>query len=218
MLHELIKVWFTWVENWGYFGVFVLMALESSIVPVPSEIVMPPAAYWAAQGRMSFAGVVLAGTLGSYFGSVVSYWLAQWVGEPFLKRYGRYVLLPPDKLILAENFVKDNGVFGIFLARLLPVLRHLVSIPAGIFKMNFRKFSLVTIAGAGAWCWILSEFGMRVLGDRPELLQSPEEMAHVIKAKLIWIVGGVVVLGVLYFFGVHRPMLKKKQNEPSKAI
>src|SRR3954468_4182764 len=97
MLHELIKVWFGWVEAWGYAGVFLLMALESSIVPVPSEIIMPPAAFWAAQGRMSFVGVILAGTFGSLFGSLVSYFVAQWAGRPLLRRYGKYVLMPEAK-------------------------------------------------------------------------------------------------------------------------
>src|SRR5689334_2694981 len=151
MFHELLRTWFQWVEMWGYWGVFVLMAMESSIIPVPSEVVMPPAAYWAAQGRMSFAGVVLAGTLGSYVGSVISYWGARWLGVPFLKRYGKYFLLSPDKLDMAGRWVNQYGTAGIFVARLLPVVRHLISMPAGVFKMPFGRFSLVTILGAGIW-------------------------------------------------------------------
>src|SRR3954451_13678007 len=104
MFHEMLKIWFQWVEQWGYTGVFVLMAMESSIIPVPSEIVMPPAAFWAAQGRMSFAGVVIAGTAGSYFGSILSYWISGWVGQPLLHKYGKYFLLPPEKLTLAEKW------------------------------------------------------------------------------------------------------------------
>src|SRR4029079_15288709 len=97
MLHELLRTWFHWVDQWGYLGVFILMAMESSIIPVPSEVVMPPAAFWAAQGRMSMAGVVLAGTLGSYFGSVVSYLVSKWVGQPILRKYGKYFFLPVEK-------------------------------------------------------------------------------------------------------------------------
>src|ERR1700751_433389 len=93
MFHELLRTWFQWVELWGYAGIFILMAMESSVIPVPSEIVMPPAAFWAAQGRMSFAGVILAGTLGGYVGSTLNYWICRWIGLPVLQKYGRYVLV-----------------------------------------------------------------------------------------------------------------------------
>src|SRR6478736_810473 len=105
MLHTWITTWFGWVEHWGYLGVFVLMAMESSIIPVPSEIVMPPAAFWAAQGKMSLTGVIVAGTAGSYFGSIASYLVCAWIGRPLLMRYGRYVLLSPAKLAMAEAWV-----------------------------------------------------------------------------------------------------------------
>ena len=97
-MHSLIQAWFQFVHDWNYLGVFLLMAAESSILPVPSEVVMPPAAYWAAQGRMDFWGVVLAGTLGSWFGSAVSYWLALWVWRPIVIRYGKYLLMPERKI------------------------------------------------------------------------------------------------------------------------
>jgi membrane protein DedA with SNARE-associated domain len=207
MLHDLIVTWFHWVEQGGYLGVFLLMAAESSIIPVPSEVVMPPAAFWASQGKMSFWGVVAAGTGGSWFGSALSYWGAQWVGLPFLNRYGKYVLMGSDKVELGERWVKQYGVAGIFVARLLPVVRHLISMPAGVFKMPFGRFSTVTIVGAGIWCTILSWFGEQVIGDRPELLQSPAEMVSVVKAKLIWFVAAVVGLGALYVLVV---LFKKK--------
>ncbi len=214
MLHELLTTWFHWVEQWGYVGVFVLMALESSIVPVPSEVVLPPAAFWASQGRMDFWGVVLAGTLGSYAGSVASYYMAQWVGEPVLRRYGKYVMLSEDKLLFAERWVREYGVVGIFVSRMLPVVRHLISMPAGIFRMRFGAFSISTLAGAGIWCTVLSAFGAKVLGDSPELLNSPEDMVHVMKAKLIWFVGGVLALGVLYA-GVKLTKSRLKEKAPA---
>jgi membrane protein DedA with SNARE-associated domain len=128
---------------------------------------MPPAAFWAAQGKMSFAGVVLAGTAGSYFGSLVNYWVSRWVGQPILVRYGRYVLISPDKLKLGEAWVSRFGVVGIFSARLLPVVRHLISIPAGVLKMPFAAFSAATIVGAGLWCAVLSWFGEAAIGSHP---------------------------------------------------
>ena len=198
MLHELLITWFGWVEQWGYWGVFLLMAMESSIFPVPSEVVMPPAAFWAAQGKMSFWGVVLAGTAGSWFGSAVTYWVAQWLGLPFLRKFGRFFLLSVDKLALGERWVTQFGVAGVFVARLLPVVRHLISIPAGLFRMKFLPFSVVTTVGAGIWCTILSWFGEKILGDSPELLQSPEAMVAVMKDKLSWIVIAVVLFAALY--------------------
>lgn len=175
-----------------------MMALESSIVPVPSEIVMPPAAFWAAQGKMSFWGVVAAGTLGSVFGSVLSYGFARVVGHRFLQRYGKYILLSEEKLAQSEAWVQGNGIFGVFIARLLPVLRHLISYPAGVFRMRFWPFCAVTALGAGLWCWVLAAFGREVLGESPELLNSPEDMVRAMKAKLIWFVLAILGFGVLY--------------------
>ena len=198
MFHELIRTWFEWVEIGGYAGIFALMAMESSIIPVPSEIVMAPAAFWAAQGRMSFMGVVLAGTLGSYAGSLISYWIAYWIGHPVLEKYGKYILISPQKLQMAERWVQEFGTFGIFTARFLPVVRHLISIPAGIFRMPIKRFSLATLLGAGIWCWILAWFGQSVLGENPELLNSPETMLAVLHAKMHWLLGGAICLALLY--------------------
>lgn len=212
--HALLKIWFHFVETWGYLGVFLLMALESSIVPIPSEIVMPPAAYWAAQGRMSFWLVVLAGTAGSWFGSIVSYAVSRLVGEPVVRRYGKFVFIPPDKLAAMEKWVREYGVSGIFFARLLPVVRHLVSIPAGILKMPVGAFSAATTAGAFLWCAVLSWFGMKVIGDAPQLLESPAELAHALKAKM-----HVVVIGVVLFAAAYAAMtwLKKRAAKPSQG-
>ncbi len=198
MLHSLVLLWFSWVRDGGYAGVFFLMALESTLVPIPSELILPPAAFWAAQGQMNFWGVVAAGTFGSYFGSTISYLVCRWLGNKFLHRYGRYVLLTEEKITLAEQLVRNHGAFGIFISRLLPVVRHLVSMPAGVFKMDFKKFSLVTFTGAGIWCYILSLWGQKILGAHPELLNSPEQMMAAVKAEMVWFVVGIVALAALY--------------------
>ncbi len=211
MLHDLLKTWFLWVEQWGYGGVFILMAMESSIFPVPSEVVMPPAAFWAAQGKMNFWGVVLAGTAGSYFGSIVTYYAARAMGLPLIHRYGKYVLLSEEKMKMAEAWVLTHGIMGIFVARLLPVVRHLISIPAGIFRMKVLPFSIVTTVGAFIWCWTLSEIGAQLIGSRPELLNSPEEMVMVIKDQLHYIILLVLALIVLYGVVVR---FKKKSIQP----
>jgi membrane protein DedA with SNARE-associated domain len=198
MLHGLLQVWFGWVRDGGYLGVIVLMAMESSILPVPSEIVIPPAAFWAAQGRMSFAGVVLAGTFGSWLGSAISYWISRWIGRAVILRWGKLVLITPDKLERAEHFVERYEVGGVFFARLLPVLRHLISIPAGIARMSFGVFSLVTILGAGIWCTVLAWFGAKVTAAHPDLMQDPEALMAIIKQEGHWIVAAVIVLCLLY--------------------
>lgn len=198
MLHELIRVWFEWVQDWGYWGVFILMALESTIVPVPSEIVMPPAAYWAAQGNMNFWGVVAAGTLGSYFGSAISYFFFRWVGSAFVEKYGRLFMITPEKMLLAHNWAESFGAFGIFLARLMPVVRHLISIPAGFLRMSFIPFSVATLTGAGFWCWFLSWFGQKTIGQHPELLSSPEAMVTALKKDLVWFAAAITGFAVLY--------------------
>src|ERR1043166_3752602 len=111
---------------------------------------------------MSLAGVVIAGTLGSWFGSAIMYWVARWLGRPAVLRWGKYFFVPPDKLARAEVFLRRYEAGGIFFARLLPVIRHLISIPAGIVRMDFLKFSLLTLIGAGAWCSVLAWLGGRV--------------------------------------------------------
>lgn len=213
MLHEWMKIWFSWVDQWGYWGVFVLMAMESSILPVPSEVVMPPAAFWAAQGRLSFWGVVAAGTAGSMLGSWIGYWMARLLGAPLLKKWGKYFFLPPQKLRLAEEWVSRFGVVGIFIARLLPVVRHLISYPAGAFKMNVWSFSGATTLGAGLWCFVLSWFGEKTLGAHPELLESPAAMVQAIRQELIWFVAGMVLFAGLYgVVAVFQARLKKKRS------
>lgn len=204
MVLELVTTWFHWLEQWGYAGVFILMAMESTIIPIPSELVMAPAAFWAMQGKMNFPLVIFFGAVGSYFGSAASYWFARLLGQPFLHRFGKYFFISEKHLKLAEDWMKKYGVVGVLFARVLPVIRHVISMPAGIFRMNFRLFSLVTIVGASLWCTILAWFGRLVIGDRPELLNSPEEMVGVIKDRMIWFVIGVLILFSLYFFVVHR--------------
>jgi membrane protein DedA with SNARE-associated domain len=197
-MHELIATWFTWVKEWGYLGVFLLMAMESSVLPVPSELVIPPAAYWASQGRMTFVGVILAGTLGSYAGAMVMYFASRFLGRPLILRYGRYAMIGPDKLERAERFLERYELGGIFFARLLPVVRHLIGIPAGIVRMPIGPYSAMTLLGSALWCTVLAWFGQTVLGAEPQLIENPEAMVAALKAKSMTIAAAVLVLGLLY--------------------
>ena len=187
-----------WVLRGGYWGIIVLMAMESSIFPVPSEIVIPPAAFLAAQGKLSFAGVVVAGTVGSYLGSAITYWIARILGRPFILKFGRYFFMPPHKLEKAENWLARYETGGIFFARLLPVVRHLISIPAGIVRMPFGMFSAMTIIGSAIWCWILAYLGKLAYEAHPDLLSNPEGLILFIKGQSLWILIAVVAFLGLY--------------------
>lgn len=213
MMQALIETWFRWVHEWGYGGVVILMAMESSIFPVPSELVVPPAAILAAQGgSMTVPGVILAGTFGSWLGSAITYWVALFVGRPVVMRFGRYFLMPPEKVERAERFMHRYEGGGIFFARLLPVIRHLISIPAGMIRMGFMKFSVLTIVGSGLWCWVLAVLGQKV-GNKLEPAQMEAlkkgegvdlmHLIHAVKHEAMWIVGAVVVVCVLYFVAMR---------------
>jgi membrane protein DedA with SNARE-associated domain len=198
MFHELLRTWFGLVGQWGYAGIFAMMAIESTVFPLPSEVVIPPAAYYAEQGRFHFWGVVIAATLGSWAGAALSYWVARQVGRPLILRYGRFVFVPEKKWLLAEGWINRYSSAGIFFARLLPVVRHLVSLPAGAARMPFARFSLMTLVGSFLWCTVLAIFGARVLGQEPRLLEDPAALAHVIQQKLLWFVAAAVVMLGLY--------------------
>jgi membrane protein DedA with SNARE-associated domain len=197
-LHHLLTTWMHFVLEWGYLGIFVMMAFESTALPIPAEIVIPPAAYWAAQGKLNLWGVIVAATLGSYAGSAISYWVAWKVGRPLFEKYGRFLLLSPAKIAQADDWFASYGAGGVFVARLLPAIRHVISIPAGLFHMNFKKFSLMTILGAGIFCTALAFFGREVLGGNPALMNDPSLMIAQLKAKLVWLIGFGVVVGLLY--------------------
>ena len=198
MLHHLLVAWMQFVLDWGYLGVFVMMLFESTAIPIPAEVVIPPAAYWASQGRFNVAAIVIVATAGSWAGSALSYWISWKLGRPLVERYGRYVLLSRKKIDAADHWFDAYGAGGIFVARLLPGIRHLISIPAGLFKMNFRTFSIMTIVGAGLFNGALAWFGIKVLGDQPALMRDPSVMMEVIKTKSYWLIGFAVVIAILY--------------------
>jgi membrane protein DedA with SNARE-associated domain len=197
-MQSWVLVWFQWVHDWGYPGIIILMAMESSIFPIPSEVVIPPAAYWATQGRYTFTGVVVAGTVGSYLGAAATYWVARWLGRPLLVRYGRYIFCPEAKLLRAERWLARYEVGGVFFARMVPVVRHLIGIPAGLVRMSFGTYSAMTILGAALWCWVLAWFGGALLGDRPDLMNDPSLLVQVLKERSYLIGGFALVLCVLY--------------------
>jgi membrane protein DedA with SNARE-associated domain len=199
-VHGLVPVYLGWVENWGYPGIIILMAMESSIFPVPSEIVVPPAAFMAAQGgKMSFWGVVLAGTFGSWLGATVTYWVSMLLGRVVIVKWGKYFFVSEEKLVRAEQWIHRYEAGGIFFARLLPVVRHLISIPAGIIRMKFSMFSLMTVVGSFIWCWVLAVFGEKAYKVQPDLIEKPEALIHFIKSQSLGIIAVIGCLTALYF-------------------
>ena len=216
MFHSLLSLWFRLTLEWGYVGVFALMAIESTVFPLPSEVVVPPAAYWAEQGRLNFWGVVAAATLGSWFGASMSYLVASKIGRPLILKYGKYVLVPERKWLLAERWIHRYSAAGIFFARLLPVVRHLVSLPAGAARMPFRWFSAMTLLGSLIWSTVLAWFGARVLSNEPRLLEDPAAMSRVLREKLLWFVAAAAVLLVLYLAVdlIGRRLKREAATEP----
>jgi len=201
-VHHLLQIWFEWVLTGGYVGVFVLMAVASSPLPVPAEVVIPPAAFLAAQGKFSLAGMIVAGTLGSYLGAIFMYWISRWIGRPLVLRFGRLVLLTPKKLEEAEHWLTRYEAGGVFFARLLPGVRHLISIPAGIVRMNFAVFSFATIIGSAISCSILAYLGKRAYEVAPQLLADPEAFMHFIKTESNWILIIAGLFAALYLIAM----------------
>lgn len=168
-MHELINWLLTTIGGMGYWGIFLLMAMESSVLPVPSELVMPPAGYLAQRGAMNAWIAIACGTLGSLVGAYANYFAARYLGRPLVLKYGRYVGISEDKFSRVERFFLRHGEISTFIGRLLPVIRHLISLPAGMAGMNHLRFSLYTLLGAGIWCTVLTGIGY-VIGENQDLI------------------------------------------------
>ncbi len=176
----------------GYLGIFILMFLESSFFPFPSEVVMIPAGWLAYQGKMSLVLAILAGLAGSYVGAVFNYFLAKKLGRSFLLKYGRYLFIKPQTLEKLDNFFARHGHISTFNGRLIPGVRQYISLPAGLAKMNFAKFSLYTVLGAGLWVAVLTLLGY-FLGQNQALIKA--------KLRLItWAALALVAVFSLIYF------------------
>ncbi|MBI5554067.1 MAG: DedA family protein [Candidatus Diapherotrites archaeon] len=188
----------------GYPGIVLLMALESMITPIPSELVMPFAGFLVAGGKMGFWAAVLAGALGSLIGSWISYAMGYWMGRPFVLRFGKFLLLNDHHLEKTEKWFSAHGSKTIFLGRLIPVVRHLISIPAGIGKMNPITFSAYTFAGAFLWCTILTYAGT--------ILQQNWKMIAGYSQFIDWAIFFILAGGIIFFIQRNR-----SRHHPNKA-
>jgi len=209
MFKGLIDWYLSRLTTGGYPLIALLMAIESSIVPLPSELIIPPAAHLAHthQSQLGIFGIVLAGTIGSWLGATVMYWASRFAGRPLVLRYGRYAFISPQKIEGAERWSSHYGSMGIFISRLLPVVRHLIGIPAGIVRMDFRIFSAYTLLGSGLWCTVLCYIGIK-MGQDQELMKGEARRVS------LWVGGAVLALGAIYYFFVHRQMKAAEKIGP----
>ena len=194
----------------GYLGIVALMAVESSVLPLPSELVMPPAGYWVAKGEMNAVAVIACGVLGSILGALANYGLAHWLGRGFLRRFGRYLFVSTKALDRTERYFAAHGEISTMMARMLPVIRHLISLPAGIARMSLPKFILYTGLGAFIWCGILTWIGY-FLGQNEGMLRNEEVRRYVSRALLVLIPALAVVVAI-YVLRHRRKVAQGRQE------
>ena len=209
MLISHIETLAAYAPTWGFLMVVVFMTIESSFIPFPSEVVMIPAGFLAARGSLTTGSpgldaalAILAGTAGSLLGAYVNYFLFSWLGSPFLEKYGKYFLLPPPKLHRAEELFRQYGAGATFVCRLLPAIRQLISIPAGISKMPLKSFTLWTGLGAGIWVTVLTVIGYAIGANTAamtyaELVHTGTEM---IRKHFVWMIPALLAAFGAYVF------------------
>ena len=197
------------LEHLNYWTVTLLMTIESSFIPFPSEIVVPPAAYKAAAGDLNIWLVIFFSTLGAVFGALINYYLALWLGKPIVykfanSRFGHMCLINQEKVETAEKFFNKHGVIATFIGRLVTVVRQLISIPAGLAKMHIGKFIAYTALGAGIWNAILAALGWYLEAIVPEeqLISTVTEYSDIIGYTILALV--VFALGYIIYKGVKR--------------
>lgn len=204
MLESFIGWLLNLFRGMGYPGIIALMAVESSILPLPSELVMPPAGYLAAKGEMSVILAVACGVLGSILGALGNYWLARWLGRAFFLRLGKYVLITEKGLDRSERYFAAHGEISTFLGRMLPVVRHLISIPAGIARMRLGKFVLFTGLGALLWCSILTGIGWFIGSREDVILEVLNREAQRYAGRAILLLLPILALVVAVYVWWHR--------------
>lgn len=203
------------LHHLDYFWVTVLMAVESSFIPFPSEVVVPPAAYKAATGEMNIFLVVLFATIGSDIGALVNYYLAKYLGRPVIYRFaasrlGRLCLLSPEKVEKSESYFNKNGATSTLIGRLVPGIRQLISIPAGLAGMSMGRFLLYTTIGAGAWNIVLAALGYFIGKTVP-----PERFAETIQAYSSRI--GLVILALVIIGGIAYYFYQRNQKKQADS-
>ncbi|MCK9414775.1 MAG: DedA family protein [Prolixibacteraceae bacterium] len=197
------------LDNLNYWTITLLMAIESSVIPLPSELVVPPAAYKAAAGELNIYLVVFFSTLGALIGSLINYFLAIFIGRPIVykfanSRLGHMMLIDEEAVRKTEAFFERNGAISIFTGRLLPGVRHLISIPAGLSRMNLTKFILYTTLGAGIWNIILAAIGYSLESVVPKEMLMTKVMEYSRHLSIAFIILGVLVFGFIIYKALQK--------------
>jgi membrane protein DedA with SNARE-associated domain len=195
------------IDATGYIGIMILMALESMVAPVPSEAVMPFAGFAISNGTLSWGGVIFFSTLGSIVGSLIGYWMGAKGGRPLVEKWGKYLLLDKHDLDITEKWFSKRGDSTVLICRFIPVVRHVISIPAGMGKMNLLKFSLFTIIGAAMWNSILSVAGFFLKENWGEIMKYSHIIDYVI-------VGVLIIVIVYYGYKLRKNHNKAKASQP----
>lgn len=192
MLKELAQFLVDQIFEFGYIGIFVLMTIESSFIPFPSEIVLIPAGYLASQAQMNIVLIMFNAIGGSLLGAFINYYLAYFVGRKFLEKYGRYFFISDKVLVKMDDYFQKHGAISTFSGRLIPAVRQLISIPAGLSKMDVKKFAFYTSLGAGIWSLILVMLGY-FIGQNQDLIQE------YLKQITLSIVILVIISSLIYY-------------------
>lgn len=201
MIKELAQDLVDLIFEWGYLGIFLLMAVESSFIPFPSEIVLIPAGYLAFKGDMSFAMVMASGLGGSMLGAFVNYFLALLLGRKILMKFGKYFFISQNSLEKMDNYFAAHGAISTFIGRLIPGIRQLISIPAGLSRMNLVVFSIYTALGAGIWAFVLVALGY-FIGENQDMIDLYLKQITIVVLVLL------VLLGIWYTYK-HKQKNKK---------
>jgi membrane protein DedA with SNARE-associated domain len=197
------------ISSMGYAGIALLMAIESACIPLPSEVIMPFSGYLVSTGRFNLFLVATAGAIGCNIGSAVAYWIGFHGGRPMVERFGKYVLLNTRDLDRATHYFQKYGSITVFVARLLPVVRTFIALPAGIAKMPQLRFHIYTFLGSWPWCFVLAYVGKR-LGEAWKTDPRLKETMHRFDAAIL----AVLVIGVAWFVWSH---LKRRATENAAA-
>ncbi len=215
MTEHIVNFITSLISSLGYAGVTILMALESMIAPVPSEAVMPFAGFLIYERKFSWIAVSFFSTLGSIIGSTLSYLMGLYGGKPFVKKFGKYLLLDMHHLELTENFFNKYGDITIFISRFIPVVRHLISIPAGIGRMNYIRFSIYTILGAGMWNTFLAYLGY-LLKSQWWIVRKYGEIIDIF--VIVFILIGLGIIVHRYILLRNKLNSKEKQDKVEREI
>lgn len=196
MIHSIVDFLVSFINQIGYLGIFIGMFLESTLVPIPSEVIMIPAGLAASEGVMNIYLLTIVGILGNVLGAIFSYYLALKLGHPILVRIGKYFFMSEETLVKIERYFINHGPISVFIGRLLPGFRHFISLPAGLAKMNIRLFFIYTTLGSTIWTSILSALGF-FIGDNQELIEQN-------LSKIITIAVAISVFLLISYFKINK--------------